>query len=66
MLSAENLCKQFPDKSSGLIRIQTVSHSDGIPERFLFLKLILKMTKKHEKLHSMQKVKGHVHIEYSD
>ena len=34
MLSADNICKQFGSRS-GLIRIQTISHSDPIPERIL-------------------------------
>ena len=33
---------------SGLIRIQTVLHSDGIPERFFF-KLILKKVSRQQK-----------------
>ena len=46
----------------GLIWIQTIGHSDGIPERFFEKKLIffflknLQTTKKHVKLPSMQKV----------
>ena len=47
-----------PDKTSGLIWIQTVWHFDGIPERFFLKKLIeKKKTKKHAKLPSMQRVK---------
>ena len=36
-LSADNNCKQFRDKNSTLIWIQTICLSDGIPER-IFLK----------------------------
>ena len=31
--SADNFCKQFGPKMSGLILMQIVLHSDGIPER---------------------------------
>ena len=44
---------------SGLIWIQTVLHSDGIPERFFLKKLIKKYpqtTKKRAKTPSMQRV----------
>ena len=49
-----------PDKMSGLIWIQTVWHSYGIPERFFLKKLMFKkiqMTKKHAKVPSTQRVK---------
>ena len=39
------------DELSGLIRVQIVRHSDGIPERFVFQKVTVKKqqtTKKHE------------------
>ena len=46
-----------PDKMSGLIWVQTVCHSDGIPETILrkssFLKKNHKTTKKHVKLPSI-------------
>ena len=39
-----------------MIWIQTVWHSDGIPERFKNSGKNLQMTEKHAKLPSMQKV----------
>ena len=39
------------DELSGLIRVQIVRHSDGIPERFFFQKVTVKKqqtVKKHE------------------
>ena len=61
--SADNLYKTFltqirPDKALGLIWIQTVWHSDGIPEK-VFLKVDFEKKKsandkKHEKLPHMQ------------
>ena len=35
--SADKLCKQFGPRTSFLILIQTVGHSDSVPER-IFLK----------------------------
>ena len=53
----EVLCKGkkwlYADKMSGLIFIQTVWHSDGIPARFILKKLILKK-KIHRRQKSMQ------------
>ena len=48
-----------PYKMSGLIWVQTVCHSGGIPARFIFERLIffnLQTTKKHRKFPIMQKI----------
>ena len=55
------ICTQIrPNKASKLIWIQTVWHSDGIPERFIFKanfeKTKQQTTEKHAKLPSMQEV----------
>ena len=39
----------MPDRMSGLIRIQTVWHTDGTPESTFFKKLILKKNSDEEK-----------------
>ena len=56
--TADNLCKQFVNKMSGLIWIQTVWHSDGIPVR-IFQKVDFEINqqtaKKHSKLPIMAK-----------
>ena len=61
-LSADNLCKQFLPRTSVLISVETVGHSDSVSSGKKFLKkLILKEVnrrhKKHEKLPSIQRVK---------
>ena len=50
----QTVCIQIrPDKTPGLIWMQTDPHSDCIPERIFSKKLlILKMTKKHAKFPS--------------
>ena len=45
MSSAHNLCK-----TSGLVWIQSVSHSDDIPERFFSKNLIVKKQSADEKM----------------
>ena len=65
VLSADNLCKQFGPRSgltilSGLIWIQTIWHSDGIPEilknKWFIKKRSADDKKKHAKIPSMQRV----------
>ena len=51
--SPENICKQFEPKMSSLIWIQTVWHSDGIPEKNL-LDFSYKKSDDKTKLPSMQ------------
>ena len=71
--SADNLGKQFGHRSgptipSGLISVQTVRHSDGIPEEFFPIVHFEKnqQTKKNrEKLPSMQGVQEEVKVNLS-
>ena len=62
LLSADNLCKQFGPRPELTVWIQTDWHPECVPERVFLKKLILKKIsrwqQRHEKLHSMQRVKN--------